>query len=108
MAYRPLSGHVHVGAGAFNNATITNHEDGLISFKDRSGREDHLMIGARVLALTTIASTLVIASETAGLGIGDEADAIKREWIPNDVPLSERRKSAAVCSATWRITVWLE
>jgi hypothetical protein len=94
MAYRPLSGHVHVGAWAFNNALIAHHEGGLVSFKDRSGRDDDMMVGARALALTTFASTLVIASEAAGLGVEHEADAIKREWIPDEPPLSERQAAS--------------
>ncbi|MBC7644246.1 MAG: hypothetical protein H7123_03900 [Thermoleophilia bacterium] len=87
--YRNLSSLTHMGAESFNMAGLSHEPDGgLATFTDLGGG---LTTGiARQLGVTVFASTLVMASSGANLGIDERVDEIKRLLIPHETPLQDR------------------
>ena len=86
VGYRPLSAATHISEASF--AGDYARDEQTISWSDDLPITRR--VATRVFALTAYASALCPVSLICGLGFGDEADEVKRRFIPHDIPLADR------------------
>lgn len=88
MAYGLLSADVHLGAASFDDVGVYQLESGQLRLEE--GARSQAIVAGRVLGITTFASTIVMADSYRAVGIAEDADDIKRIWIPHELALGER------------------
>jgi hypothetical protein len=80
FAYRRFSGDVHGGVVSFDRLAVDESRgDGWLSMSDNVSTDE--LYSTRVLALTTFASTVRLASDALDLSIGEAADRIKDAFM---------------------------
>jgi hypothetical protein len=88
LAYRRLTSDVHVGTWAFEKGAFVERTGGLVSYSEPQDEAE--LHATRTLVATSFASTLCIVSAVLDLGIHDQADEIKRTYVPSEPPIAER------------------
>lgn len=92
FAYRRFSGDVHAGLVSFDVLQVDERDEGVVSLSD-DVPEPHLR-AARVLAVTSFASTIRVAGHATNVTITEAADRIRLTFLASKSDGSQEGREA--------------